>query len=82
MPGAVVGVHTVVGASVEAGDPIVTLEAMKMEHVVAAPFSGVVNEVRVREGDQVARGEILGVIDPAAPTTTARYAPDTKEAAG
>jgi multidrug efflux pump subunit AcrA (membrane-fusion protein) len=55
---------------------------MKMEHVVAAPFSGVVNEVRVREGDQVARGEILGVIDPAAPTTTARYAPDTKEAAG
>jgi len=82
MPGAVVAVHATPGASVEAGDPIVTLEAMKMEHSVAAPFAGIVSEIRVRQGDQVARGESLGVIDPAAPSSNARYAADTKEAAG
>ena len=42
MPGAVLTVHVAVGAVVTAGDPIVTLEAMKMEHVVAAPIDGTV----------------------------------------
>jgi len=40
MPGAVLTVHVVVGGAVTSGDPIVTLEAMKMEHVVVAPFDG------------------------------------------
>ena len=40
MPGSVIAVHAANGAAVEAGDPIVTLEAMKMEHVVAATIAG------------------------------------------
>ena len=64
MPGSVLAVHVAVGAAVEAGDPIVTLEAMKMEHVVAAPFAGTVAELRVRRADQVARGQTLAVLEP------------------
>jgi acetyl-CoA/propionyl-CoA carboxylase biotin carboxyl carrier protein len=62
MPGAVLGVHVAVGDTVEAGDPIVTLEAMKMEHVVAAPRRGRVAELGVAIGDQVARGRALATI--------------------
>jgi biotin carboxyl carrier protein len=49
---------------VEAGDPIATLEAMKMEHVVAAPHAGTLSEVRVAAGDQVTRGQLLAVLEP------------------
>jgi acetyl-CoA/propionyl-CoA carboxylase, biotin carboxylase, biotin carboxyl carrier protein len=64
MPGAVVRVHVAVGADVDGGDPIVTLEAMKMEHVVVAPSAGRIDEIRVRAGQQVARDEIVAVLDP------------------
>ncbi len=63
MPGTVRAVHVETGAWVEAGQPIVTLEAMKMEHVVTAPRAGTVVEVLVRPGDQVRRGELLAGID-------------------
>ena len=53
MPGAVLAVHAAVGDHVVAGDPIVTLEAMKMEHVVTAAADGRVAEIRARPGDQV-----------------------------
>jgi len=59
MPGAVLVVHVTPGTAVEAGQALVTLEAMKMEHVVTAPMDGVVNEVLVAHGDQVARGAEL-----------------------
>ena len=65
MPGQVLRVHVAVGADVHQGDPIVTLEAMKMEHVVDAPRRGRVGAITVAEGDQVIRGEALGVIDDA-----------------
>jgi acetyl-CoA/propionyl-CoA carboxylase biotin carboxyl carrier protein len=64
MPGAVHAVHVSAGQIVEPGDPIVTLEAMKMEHVVAAPLAGRVDEVTVRMADQVSRGQVLAVIEP------------------
>ena len=64
MPGAVLGVHAAIGQSVEAGEPIVTLEAMKMEHVVTAPIAGRVTEVRVRAADQVSRGQVLAIVEP------------------
>ena len=64
MPGAVFTVHVTEGQAVEAGDAIVTVEAMKMEHVVAAPLSGRVTEVAVRPADQVTRGQLLAVIEP------------------
>ncbi len=64
MPGAVLTVHVATGQAVAAGDPIVTLEAMKMEHVVVASIVGSVGEVRVRPADQVTRGQLLAVIEP------------------
>jgi acetyl-CoA/propionyl-CoA carboxylase biotin carboxyl carrier protein len=64
MPGSVMGVHHAAGDAVEAGEPIITLEAMKMEHVVAAPIAGVVAEVRVRAGEQVGRGQALATVEP------------------
>jgi 3-methylcrotonyl-CoA carboxylase alpha subunit len=63
MPGSVVRVDVGVGDSVDAGDPIVTLEAMKMEHVVVATSSGRVAELTVSVNQQVARGEVLALIE-------------------
>ena len=62
MPGTVIAVHAMPGDAVDAGDPIITLEAMKMEHVVTAPISGRVTELTVRLGDQVVRGQILATV--------------------
>ena len=63
MPGSVVALHAAPGEHVEAGDPIVTLEAMKMEHVVAAPGPGRVAELAVGLAAQVIRGQVLARID-------------------
>jgi biotin carboxyl carrier protein len=51
-----------VGDSVEAGQPVVVLEAMKMENHVNAEKAGTVSEVRVSAGDTVGTGDILVVI--------------------
>jgi len=64
MPGAVLTVHVTSGQSVAAGDAIVTLEAMKMEHVVTAPIDGSVSEIGLRAADQVTRGQVLAVVEP------------------
>jgi biotin carboxyl carrier protein len=64
MPGAVITVHASVDGVVEIGDPLVTLEAMKMEHVVTAPIAGRVAELTVAVADQVARGQSLVRIEP------------------
>jgi 3-methylcrotonyl-CoA carboxylase alpha subunit len=64
MPGRVLLLHATVGTAVEAGDPIITLEAMKMEHAVAAPIAGRISELRVALGAQVQRGQVLAVVDP------------------
>jgi excisionase family DNA binding protein len=63
MPGQVLAVHVAVGSAVEAGDPILTLEAMKMEHAVQSPRAGRLTAMSVSAGDQVARGQTLGVVD-------------------
>jgi acetyl-CoA/propionyl-CoA carboxylase biotin carboxyl carrier protein len=64
MPGAVLRIHVPNGADVEAGDAIVTLEAMKMEHVVVAPVAGTVRDVAVRPAEQLVRGALLAIIEP------------------
>jgi propionyl-CoA carboxylase alpha chain len=70
MPGAVIDVRVDVGESVEAGQLLVVLEAMKMEHHVTAPFAGVVDAIVVSVGDQVDTGALLLTID-APPAGTA-----------
>ncbi len=64
MPGSILAMHVAVGATVEAGDAVATLEAMKMEHAVAATIPGRIAELRARPGDQVARGDVLAVVEP------------------
>lgn len=62
MPGTVAGVAAVAGTVIEAGTPLVTLEAMKMEHTLRAPHAGMVREVRVAVGAQVDAGTVLVVV--------------------
>ena len=64
MPGAILHIHVSVGGTVAAGDPVVTLEAMKMEHVVVAPRDGHIADLRVRPADQVSRGQLLAIVEP------------------
>ena len=65
MNGTVQSVHVAPGDEVSAGDPVVVLEAMKMEHRVVAPFDGTVSEVLVSPGDIVPTDALLAVIDEA-----------------
>jgi acyl-CoA carboxylase subunit alpha len=64
MPGSVVRVLVEVGQSVEAGDPLVVLEAMKMEHTLTSPAAGVVAAIHAKQGDQVERGAVLVSVEP------------------
>ncbi|MGO1410951.1 acetyl/propionyl/methylcrotonyl-CoA carboxylase subunit alpha [Microbacterium sp. JB110] len=66
MPGAVVAVHVTDGDEVVQGAAIVSVEAMKMEHVLRAPSAGVVH-VATTVGEQVARGQELATVTPVAP---------------
>ena len=63
MPGTVVAVAVAVGDRVAAGQPVLVLEAMKMQHTVSAPSAGVVTEIDVEAGAQVAAGEVLAVVE-------------------
>ena len=63
MPGTVVSVAVEVGTEVTAGQPVLVLEAMKMQHTVSAPYAGVVSLIEVTPGAQVAAGEVLAVVD-------------------
>ena len=64
MPGKVLQVLTTVGASVKPGDPLLILEAMKMENVLTAEVMGIVADVHVRPGDMVEPGKLLVVVQP------------------
>lgn len=63
MPGKVLSVHVQVGDQVAAGQPLVIMEAMKMEHTLTAPGASVVVELRCSVGDQVDNGQILVVLE-------------------
>ncbi len=69
MPGVVRAIDAAPGAVVDAGAPVIVLEAMKMEHAVAAPLAGHVVEVRVALGDQVVRGQVVAIVEPGPPAT-------------
>ncbi|GAM00256.1 acetyl/propionyl/methylcrotonyl-CoA carboxylase subunit alpha [Sphingomonas parapaucimobilis] len=59
MPGRIIAVAVTEGQAVSAGQPLVTLEAMKMEHVLTAPFDGIVTDLKAETGGQVAEGVAL-----------------------
>jgi biotin carboxyl carrier protein len=62
LPGRIAHVAVRVGDRVEAGDPLVVIEAMKMENELRAATAGAVAEVRVEEGQAVNAGDVLVVI--------------------
>ncbi|WBB55466.1 biotin carboxylase N-terminal domain-containing protein [Verrucosispora sp. WMMD573] len=64
LPGAVARVHVSVGQRVAAGDLLLTLEAMKLEHPVLAPTDGLVTELPVPAGGQVDTDAVLAVVTP------------------
>jgi len=63
MPGTVLAVHAAAGDAVAAGQLLMIVEAMKMEHRITAPRAGTLREVRAQPGDQVSGGDLLAVID-------------------
>ncbi|QZH67538.1 biotin carboxylase N-terminal domain-containing protein [Mycolicibacterium farcinogenes] len=63
MPGSVVRVGATVGDTVTAGQPLIWLEAMKMEHTIAAPEDGVLTELNVAAGQQVEVGAVLARVE-------------------
>ena len=64
MPGVVLEIRVSNGDTVSAGDTLLTLEAMKMEHHVKAPYNGTVTEILVSENQQLDNGVPLLVINP------------------
>jgi propionyl-CoA carboxylase alpha chain len=66
MPGTVVRVAVAEGDAVEAGQTVLVLEAMKMQHTVTAPQAGTVTRMSVQPGAQVAANEVLVVVEPSA----------------
>jgi biotin carboxyl carrier protein len=65
MPGKVIAVLVAAGDTVEAGQPVVVLEAMKMESTLAAEVAGTVAAVSATPGATVGAGELLVEITPA-----------------
>ncbi|WP_303761505.1 acetyl/propionyl/methylcrotonyl-CoA carboxylase subunit alpha [Sphingobium yanoikuyae] len=65
MPGRIIAVAVTAGQAVTKGQKLLTLEAMKMEHSLVAPFDGVVAELNAAEGGQVSEGVVLARIDQA-----------------
>jgi 3-methylcrotonyl-CoA carboxylase alpha subunit len=66
LPGTVVALLAEEGATLEKGAPILTLEVMKMEQTLRAPFSGVLKRIKCKVGDIVQEGVELAEIEPAA----------------
>jgi propionyl-CoA carboxylase alpha chain len=62
MPGIVISVLVGVGEVVERGQPLILIEAMKMEHEIVAPADGLLAELHVEEGHQVQTGTVLAVV--------------------
>jgi len=63
LPGKIVKVYLEAGANVDEDDQALVIEAMKMETPVYVPCSGVIKEIRVKEGDEVEDGDVLALID-------------------
>jgi acetyl/propionyl-CoA carboxylase alpha subunit/acetyl-CoA carboxylase carboxyltransferase component len=76
LQGTIVSIAVAVGKPVRAGDPVLIMESMKMEHVITAPVSGFVRTLTVAQGDTVFEGHALAFIEP---TDIAGAATDAQE---
>jgi 3-methylcrotonyl-CoA carboxylase alpha subunit len=63
MPGRIIAVSVAAGEAVTKGQKLLTLEAMKMEHSLTAPFDGTIAELNASEGGQVSEGALLVKIE-------------------
>jgi biotin carboxyl carrier protein len=61
--GKIISVEAKVGDTLQEGDVICTIEAMKMENPIMAPVSGKVTEVRVKTGDLVSSGGVIAILE-------------------
>ncbi len=59
MPGLIIDLRVKAGDTVKAGDPLLVLEAMKMENIIKAPGEGTVKNVKIKKGDTVEKGQLL-----------------------
>jgi biotin carboxyl carrier protein len=59
MPGLILSVAVAEGQEVKKGDPLLILEAMKMENVIKAPADATVKVIKVRKGDSVDKNQVL-----------------------
>lgn len=59
MPGLIIDLRVQDGAEVNAGDPLLILEAMKMENIIKSPGKGVVKKLKIKKGDSVEKGQVL-----------------------
>jgi acetyl/propionyl-CoA carboxylase alpha subunit/acetyl-CoA carboxylase carboxyltransferase component len=74
LQGTIVGVEAQEGDAVRQGQPLLVMEAMKMEHVIEAPLAGFVRRIAVARGDTVFEGHPLAFVEPADVKGTARVA--------
>jgi len=65
LQGTIIAIEVAIGQKVRAGDSILIMESMKMEHVIASPISGFVRALNVGSGDTVFEGHALAFIEPA-----------------
>jgi biotin carboxyl carrier protein len=63
MPGLVLQVHVSEGDTVEEGEAVLVLEAMKMENVIKAPKAATIGKVEIEVGDKVDKGTVLVQFD-------------------
>lgn len=63
MPGLVVNILLEVGASVEQGQTVIVLEAMKMENDLISPIAGIIKEIKVGKGQTVEQGAVLVLVE-------------------
>ena len=64
MPGLIVDIRHADGDSVQKGDTIIVLEAMKTQQPFTSPFAGTVRKIHVKKGDQIMDGSLLAVVEP------------------
>jgi biotin carboxyl carrier protein len=59
MPGLVIDLKVKAGDTVKAGDPLLILEAMKMENILKSPGDGIIKNLKAKKGDSVEKGQVL-----------------------